>query len=112
MGLRSDGDVSVGVRIFDALHHTFILFPFTVFISGVCITTVLSDTQITVVSFHNLVLPWYIKESPTDGGELLSFTGSLLLNCPAMDAFLLAKISWVSSLVCTGEMFCKVVLKG
>ena len=110
-GLRDDGGVSVLVRIFNALYHTFILFCFTIFPSAVSITTALSDTLVTVVSFHDLLLAspfiWYITESATDSGEALAFTANLVLNCPAMDAFLSANISLVSSLGCTSEMLVK-----
>ena len=63
------------------------------------------------LSWH-LDLPGTLQGLPPDGREALAFTGSLLLNCPAMDAFLLAKISWVSLLGCTGEVLGRVVPKG
>ena len=94
MGPRSGWGVSMGVRNFDAFDHTFFLFPFTVFLSGVCITIALFDTWVTVASFHDLVLAsgfaCYITGSSTNGWEVLVFIGSLLLNCLAMDAFLSA----------------------
>ena len=46
----------VGIVIFDALDHTFILFCSMVFPSGICITMALSDTWVAVAPFHDLVL--------------------------------------------------------
>ena len=113
-GLRSNGVCQCGCWNFHCP------WPYTYLVSlynlSHGITMALSKTWVTVVSFHDLVLAsvftLYITGSSSDGREPLAFIGNLLFNCPAMNAFLLAKISQVSLLGSTGEILHKVVLNG
>ena len=81
-GLEVIEGVSVGVGIFNALDHTFILFHNTVFPSGVCITRALSNTWVTIEPFHDLVLAcglaWCLTGFPTDVRESFAFIRYLI----------------------------------